>query len=210
MSLELEKEQVVQQLCALYAQDHLTTGELEKRFERVYKSEDPTALRTVLEGLPAIGPLTVLPQPLYDLAPVNRVLPRTRQKRMLAIFSGVEKTGHWQPGEKVEGTAVFGSIELDLREAEIPAGGIDMEFNAYLGSVEIMLPPGIGADIDCSAFMGSVVDKTHAGTPGAPRIRITGDVMMGSIEVKTKLPRKARMESWRSQLKAWLGGGGQT
>jgi hypothetical protein len=206
MSLELEKEHAVQQLCALYAHDHLTTGELESRFERVYKSEDRAALRTVLEGLPVVGPLAVVPQPLYELAPANRPL-SVRPKRMLAVFSGIERIGRWTPGERLEGSAVLGSIELDLREAEIPAGGIDMEMNAYLGSVEIILPPGIGAEIDCSAFMGSVVDKTHAGSPGAPRIRITGDVIMGSVEVRTKLPKKAKMESWRDQLKAWFGAG---
>lgn len=206
MNLELEKEHVVQALCAHYAQDHLSTGELEARFERVYKAEDASTLRTVLEGLPAMrGAVLAPPQPLYELAPPSTA-PAFPSKRMVAIFSGVERTGNWSPGERLEGTAVLGSIELDLREAVIPPGGIDMNFSAYLGSVEIILPPGIGADIECGALLGSVVDKTHAGSPGAPRVRITGETVMGSIEVRTKLPRKARMESWRAQLKAWFGG----
>lgn len=206
MNLELEKEHVVQALCAHYAQDHLTTGELEARFERAYKAEDAAALRTVLDGLPAMrGGLVAPPQPLYEVArPTTR--PVAPQKRLLAVFSGIERTGSWSPGDQLQGTAVFGSIELDLREAEIPATGIDMNVSAYLGSVEIVLPPGIGADVDCGALMGSVVDKTHAGTPGAPRVRITGETFMGSIEVRTKLPKKARMESWRAQLKAWFSG----
>jgi hypothetical protein len=207
MNLELEKEHVVQALCAHYAHDHLSTGELEARFERVYQSADAAALRTVLEGLPAIRGGVVAPQPLYELAPPS-TSPAKPQKRLLAVFSGIERTGSWSPGDQLQGTAVFGSLELDLREAEIPAGGIDMHFSAYLGSVEVILPPGIGADVDCGALLGSVVDKTHAGTPGAPRVRITGDTVMGSIEVRTKLPKKARMESWRAQLKAWFGGGG--
>jgi hypothetical protein len=204
MNLELEKEHAVQALCAAYAQDHLSTGELEARFERVYKAEDAATLRTVLEGLPAARGLVAPPQPLYELARPGLAPPRT-QKRLVAIFSGIERTGQWAPGERVEGSAVLGSIELDLREAEIPAAGIDMNFSAYFGSVEIMLPPGIGADVECFSFMGSVVDKTHAGAPGAPRVRITGEAVLGSIEVRTKLPKKARMESWRAQIKAWFG-----
>ena len=203
MSLELEREEVVQQLCAHYAQDHLSTGELEARFERVYKAADRSALRTVLEGLPAAGPLVAPPAPLYELAPASRV-PARPPRRMLALFSSIEKVGRWSPGPHSEGTAVFGSIVLDLREAEIPAEGIDMELSAYLGSVEVLLPPGIGADVDCSAFMGSITNKAHVAPPGAPRIRVTGDAFMGSIEVKTKLPKKARMESWRKQMKAWF------
>lgn len=68
MSLELEREHVVQQLCAHYAQEHLSTGELEARFERVYKSRDMLALRTVLDGLPAVGAMTAPPRPLYEVA----------------------------------------------------------------------------------------------------------------------------------------------
>lgn len=203
MNLELEKEHVVQQLCAHYAQDHLSTGELEARFERVYKAQSAASLRTVLEGLPAVTGLVPVSAPLYAVAPVGQ-RPAGESKRMTAIFSGISKTGQWAPGQRIEGVAMFGSIEIDLREAQIPAEGIEMNFDAYLGSVEVLLPPGIGADIDCSAFMGSVEDKAHAGAPGAPRIRITGDVFMGSIEVKTKLPKKARMESWRAQVKAWF------
>ena len=52
MSLEFEREDVVQKLCAAYARDHITTGELETRLERVHKSADRTQLLTVLEGLP--------------------------------------------------------------------------------------------------------------------------------------------------------------
>lgn len=54
MTLELEREDVVQKLCAAYARDQLTTGELEARLERVYKSADRAQLNTVLDGLPAI------------------------------------------------------------------------------------------------------------------------------------------------------------
>jgi hypothetical protein len=206
MNLELEKEHVVQQLCAHYAQDHLSTGELEARFERVYKSQSAASLRTVLEGLPAVTGMVPVSAPLYSVAPVAAMGLRgpAESKRLTAIFSGVSKTGQWKPAQRIEGMAMFGSIEIDLREAELPASGIDMHFDAYLGSVEILLPPGIGADVDCGAFMGSVEDKAHLGAPGAPRVRITGDVFMGSIEVKTKLPKKARMENWRAQVKAWF------
>ena len=49
MTLELEREDVVQKLCAAYARDQLSTGELESRLERVYKSGDRTELLTVLK-----------------------------------------------------------------------------------------------------------------------------------------------------------------
>ena len=41
MSLELERERAVQALASHFAQDHLTTQELEVRFEQGYGSPPP-------------------------------------------------------------------------------------------------------------------------------------------------------------------------
>ena len=100
MSLEIEREEVVQALCAHYAQDHLSTGELESRFERVYQSADRRQLRTVLEGLPAIGPLVPPPAPFYSVANTASGLPAD-EKRYVAIFSEVKKEGHWVPARRI-------------------------------------------------------------------------------------------------------------
>lgn len=206
MSLELEREHVVQQLCAHYAQDHLSTGELEARFDRAYKSRDMLALKTVLDGLPAIGPLVAPPKPLHEVArPTSTHVPAAPEKRYVAFFGDVKKQGHWLPNPRIRAKTIFGSITLDLREAEIPMEGIDIDAEVILGSITILLPPGLGADVDCSVTMGSVTDKTHAGAPGAPRVRVTGNAILGSLEVETKLPKKARMEAWRLQLKDWFG-----
>lgn len=208
MSLELEKEHVVQQLCAHYAQDHLSTGELESRFERVHRAEDRASLNTVLEGLPAVGPLVAPPRPLYAIASASAAGPLPeREKRYVAFFSEVKKEGRWRPAPFTRTRAVLGSVIFDLREAELPPEGLEVDAEAFMGEVKIILPPGIGADVDCTAVMAEVVDKAHAGAPGAPRVRVRGGAFMGTISVVTKMPRKERMESWRAQLGRWLGAG---
>jgi hypothetical protein len=53
--------------------------------------------------------------------------------------------------------------------------------------------------------MGSVVDKSQRGLPNAPVIRVRGSTLFGEISVKTMLPKPARLESWRQQLKAFFG-----
>ncbi len=218
MSLDLEKEQAVQLLCAHYAQDHLSTGELESRFERVYKAEDRATLNTVLDGLPAVGPLVAPPQPLYELAPAlggpmsarssesQSALPE-REKRYVAFFSEVKKEGRWRPAPFTRSRAVLGSVILDLRESEIAPEGLEFDVEAFMGEVKIILPPGIGADVDCSAVMAEIVDKAHAGSPGAPRVRVRGGAFMGTITVITRMPKKERMETWRAQLGRWFGAG---
>jgi hypothetical protein len=211
MSLEIEREQAVQELCAHYAQDHLTTGELESRFDGVYKAASREQLLTVLTGLPALQRTSIAPVPLYQVAhaatPTSApqgVLP-SNEKRFLSVFAEVKKEGWWTPTPVIIGRVVFGSMLLDLREAELPLEGITIDVDVVFGDVKVLLPPGIGADVDATAMMGTVTDKSQRGLPNAPIIRVRGSVLFGELTVKTMLPKPARMESWRKQLKAFFG-----
>lgn len=206
MSLDLEKEQVVQALCAHYAQDHLSTGELEARFDRIYKSTSRAQLDTVLQGLPSLPRASVAPAPMYHLAEPTGALP-SNQRRYLAVFSEVKKEGVWSPAPMIEAKVVFGTVILDLRDADLPPEGLTIDVDVVFGEAKVLLPPGIGADVDCSAVMGEVSDKAHRALPGAPVIRVRGSVIFGSITVVTKLPKPARLESWRNQLRSLLGSG---
>ena len=155
MSLELEKEQVVQALCAHYAQDHLSTGELETRFDRIYKSTSRSQLDTVLQGLPALVRTSVTSAPMYHVGPTSSALPRNEQ-RYLAVFSGVRKEGAWSPAPNIAAKVVFGNIVLDLRDADLPMEGLTIDLDVLFGDAEVLLPPGVGADVDCSAIAGAV------------------------------------------------------
>lgn len=207
MSLELEKEEVVQTLCAHYAQDHLSTGELEARFDRVYKSADKTQLLTVLEGLPALNRLAPVPPPLYEVGTPTRSGLAPDEKRYLALFSQVNKEGHWTPARRIAGRVIMGGLLLDLRDAVLPPEGIDIELDVIMGEAKVILPPGVRAEVDCTAIMGEVSDKARPALPGAPVIRVTGSSVMGSIVVVTKLPKPQKLEGWRAQLKGLLGVG---
>jgi len=210
MSLELERERVVQELCAAYANDHLSTGELESRLERAYKLEERKQLQTLLEGLPAAQLPVHVPHasspPLARPATLTpgRALP-PGERRYVAIFSEVKKEGLWTPTPRITALTVFGSVLFDLREATIPADGIEIEIEVVMGEAKILLPPGVGADVDCTSVMASVEDKSRPAFPGAPIVRVRGGTVMGSITVITKVPKKEGVDSWRRQLKEWMG-----
>lgn len=210
MTLELEREHVVQRLCAHYAQDHLTTGELEARFERANRATTSIELRAAIDGLPALGAMVAPPAPIYqvgDAMPTHTGsgLP-AHEKRYAAIFAEVKKEGYWAPAPLVVGRTVFGNLVFDLREALLPPEGLVIDLDVIFGEAVVLLPPGLGAAVDCSAILGSVEDKAQRVMPGAPSVRVRGSTVFGSIVVKTKLPKKERMESWRKQLKAALFG----
>jgi hypothetical protein len=123
----------------------------------------------------------------------------------MAIFSEVKKEGVWAPTRRIAARAIFGGVRLDLREATIPADGIDIDLEVLLGEAVILLPPGVGADVDCTTVMGTVEDKSRPAVSGAPTVRIRGGAVLASITVVTKVPKKDRVDSWRRQLRSWLG-----
>lgn len=230
MTLEFEREDVVQRLCAAYARDQITTGELETRLERVYKSEDRTQLLTLLEGLPAMqiarlgevrpaelgGSAALPPRPAPSTDTPRTPLPsgerRSRglgpgEKRYAAFMSEIKKEGAWSPASVIVANVIMGSVILDFRETQIPANGVDIYTDVIMGELKVILPPGVPADVDCSTFMGSVSDKSKAGVPGAPMIRVTGSTFMGGIVVVTKVPRREGEGSLRAQMRNWLGSG---
>lgn len=220
MTLEFEREDVVQKLCAAYARDHITTGELEARLERVYKASDKTQLTTLLEGLPAVQlqrlgdarvvaasapPRTPLP-PMPAATQRGQGL-RTGEKRYAAFMSEIRKEGAWSPSPVILAKTIMGSVFLDFREAQIPAEGIEIYADVFMGDLKIILPPGLPAEVDCSTFMGSVSDKSKAGVPGAPLVRVNGSTFMGSVSVVTKAPRREGESALRAQMRSWLGNG---
>jgi hypothetical protein len=218
MTLEFEREDAVQKLCAAYARDHITTGELESRLERVYKASDRAQLTTLLEGLPAIqvqrlgdapAGITSVPTPRspVQLDSERGQGLRAGEKRYAAFMSEIRKEGAWTPSPVILAKTIMGSVVLDFREAQIPAEGIDIYADVFMGDLKIILPPGLPADVDCSTFMGSVNDKSKAGVPGAPLVRVNGSTFMGGISVVTKAPRREGESAFRAQMRSWLGSG---
>jgi hypothetical protein len=200
VSLELERERAVQALCAHFAQDHLTTQELELRFEEVYRASSPDELRRLMTGLPTLAPTTATtPLPTYSVAATTRA---PAEKRFLALMGEVNRQGRWSVPAYMKVSAIMGTVRLDLREAEVPANGVDIDASTVMGEVRILLPPGLHAEVDGMAFMGEFSDRTAgtAATLEAPCVRVRGSAIMGSVRVETRLPKEGALQAWKRRL----------
>jgi hypothetical protein len=206
--LELERDRVIQTLCAQYANDNLTTQELEARFDLAYKAATTADLQALLTNLPALPPpgstrstrpIPAAPAatPLYSIAPAGEGTPS--EKRMLAVMSEVKKIGEWIPARRNVVWAIMGSAELDLREALLSQGEIEIDVTAVMGEVKVIVPPGLRIACDGVAIMGEFKEFHSGGTddPGAPLVRIHGMALMGSVSVKTRLPGESSLAAWR-------------
>jgi hypothetical protein len=201
MSLELERERAVQALCSHYAQDHLTTQELELRFEEVYRASSLSELQGLMHGLPALPRAFVRaePPPLYSVAPTSEVV---AEKRFLAFMGEVRRQGLWNVPTRIKASSVMGAIRIDLRAAQIPAGGVDIDATAFMGEVRIILPPGLHAEVDGLAIMGEFSDRTAmvASSLRAPSVRVKGSAIMGAVRVETRLPNEGALAAWKRRM----------
>lgn len=108
----------------------------------------------------------------------------------VAVFAGVERlmtTRSFQGGELL---AIFGGINLDLRNAEmLPGNGpVRLEANAIFGGIEIRVPDHWRVTVTGTGVFGGYDDKTlnarQNTAPDAPLLNICGSAVFGGVNVQ--------------------------
>jgi hypothetical protein len=202
MSLELEREETVQLLCRHFANDGLSTQELESRLDAVYRASSADELRALLTGLPAL-PAPTASAALAARSGAERVDRPAQNIR--AIFSSVKKRGEWEPAPYVRAKAMFSELVLDFREARISPDVTTIDVKAAFSSVRIIVPPGVRVECDGSAVFGEFSEKTLLGAApdvDAPTLRITGSVVFGEVSIVMRLPDEGELHALKRE---WMG-----
>jgi hypothetical protein len=181
---DADRDQVAALLGAAYAEGRLTSEEHDERLERVL------AARTFDDLIPLTTDLVPLdPRP----ATVTSTTPQfvvghggiAETDRMVAVFGGVERKGRWRVRSKSQITAVFGGVDLDLREADFDAPVVEMTVAACFGGVELKVPSGITVRNETvNIFGGTEVKNVGEHVEGAPTLVIKGTVLFGGVSVK--------------------------
>lgn len=80
--------------------------------------------------------------------------------------------------------AIFGSVELDLRNATITSEKV-VEASAIFGSVDIFVPSNVKVKVKSIPIFGGVSDKTvKPNDENAPTIYISAFCMFGGVDIK--------------------------
>lgn len=123
---------------------------------------------------------------------------------VLAVLSGQSRQGEWMVPRELRIAAVFGSVDLDLREARIAAGETRIHVYALFGSVELLFPPGVRVEIDVDGFASNsqvVPDSTVPLPPDAPTIRITGSAYFASVDGSVRFAGESQRDA-KKRIKA--------
>ena len=143
--------------------------ELDERLELVYAAKTRAQLEPVLADLGQAPPAVPDEQPL-----------------VLETKSGtIKRTGHWVVPPRIVAVSTSGNVKLDFTEAVCPPE-IEVHARTRSGNVIMIVPRGWNVRIEsASAGEGNVVSKaTDPPEPGAPTLRVHGEVRSGNVKVR--------------------------
>lgn len=199
-SLERLREQVIEQLSASYSRDHLSQDEFEQRIETATEAGTHADLRSLIVDLPVAGSpnppaVTDSESPASSARGSGYMINSgdvADERTLVAIFSGTERKGVWNPPHKLHTIAVFGGSDIDLRDARIPPGGMRIVAFAMFGAIDIIVPDGVRIEASGGGIFGAFEgrDDSQAYAPDAPVIHVEGVAIFGAVEVKHKKRKK--------------------
>ena len=169
--LQQEKEQARALLAEGYAQDWIDQGELDRRMEAVERA-------TAIEEVRA---LTTELRPVESTALVPAASGSPQALRVL--LGSLERAGAWTIAPQTRVKVTLGSAVLDLREAVLPPGSLEVEVRVLLGSLERAGAWTIAARTRVAVTLGSaVLDLRQATLPPGP-LEVEVRVLCGSLEI---------------------------
>lgn len=101
------------------------------------------------------------------------------------MWSGLERRVTAPNFKRADLTAIMGGIELDLRQAGADNGEATVEVFVLWGGIEITVPPDWAVINDVTPIMGGAEDKSTGTQQARNRLRVTGVVIMGGVDIKT-------------------------
>lgn len=178
---DADRERVVGLLRDAHADGRLTLDEHAERVERAY------AARTLGD----LGPLTAdLTTP--ELQPI-----RLDGGPLYALFSTVRHGGRWVVPASFPVAALFGTVEIDLREALLQRRHVVIRANVLGGRLRLIVPDGVRVEFTGRSVIGSRDLRVHrAQVPDAPVVEVSGTIILGTVDARTpKRPWRWRRSS---------------
>ncbi len=167
-----ERDRVVTLLGEAAADGRLTPAEHTDRVERAYQARTLGELAVLTTDL--VGP---------DAQPI-----RLHGRRPVAgLFGRDSRDGCWVVPESLPVLAVFGDVELDLREALLQSGRIVVYATVVFGTIHLIVPDGVVVETTGSALLTRKVTRTLR-VPAAPGSARAGRMQPSDqpvIEVRT-------------------------
>ena len=176
---DAERDAAVARLRGGCADGRLTLDEFADRVGHVYGARTTGELERVVVDIPAV-----------PAAPPER---RASTKRIVSVLGGSRQSGRWRPARPTRAVAVLGSCLIDLTDAEVDTGDVEIRAIAVLGGIEVLVPEGVAAELTGLTILGAKDFKVSAHErPDVPVVRVRATSVLGGVTVRTRRFRRGR------------------
>jgi predicted membrane protein len=103
----------------------------------------------------------------------------------VAIFGGTDLTVTSQSFKGGQATALFGAVEIDMRDARLNEGGATIHASAFFGGIDIKVPEGWQVETEGTPIFAALENKCKGTVPeDAPKLLIKASAIFAGIEIK--------------------------
>jgi hypothetical protein len=189
-----ERERTIALLSDRFAQGEIDIDVFEERVSIAHRARTTDELAGLTADL-------VPPSTEVATSPARQVAsdpPATGEA--VAIFGGTQRVGRWRVPRRFRAVAFFGGVQIDLRDAELPAGVIDMEVRTTFGGVQIIVPPTLAVEVQGTAIFGGFEHMSRVPPnpdPNAPVLHVRGRAVFGGVSIETRLEGESQRRAHR-------------
>ena len=183
---DADRDQVATLLSTAYAEGRLTREEHDERVDQLMAAKTFDDLIPITRDLVVVGsPAPVAAQQSASRYTIDATGQDVQPDKMIAIFGGVTRTGRWRVRKKIQAFALFGGMDLDLRDAIFEAPMVEISGLWCFGGLDMKVPEGIEVqDHTAGIFGGTDVRDIGGPVPGAPTLVIKGVALFGGVSVR--------------------------
>ncbi len=175
LASDAERERAVGVLRDAVVEGRLTLEEFSERVGLVQVARTDQDLAVLTGDLPDLPPATASPIAEHD--------------RHRAVFSRIERHGHWDLPTRSEYRAVFGTIDLDLTQARLAGDETEIEVYNLFSTVTLLVPEGVEVSVSGGgAFASQVLEQPTPRMADAPKLRIRTRGPGGTLYVRSRPP----------------------
>jgi hypothetical protein len=163
---EGERDAAVERLKEAFAEGHLSSEEMDERLH--------VALSATTPG---------------ELTPALATLPGKDAERTVvidAVSGRIKRSRGWRVPRILKVNSKFGKVDLDLSDAVIEGGAVDIELRLEYGWARIRVPHDAAVDYEGvrADWKQPVYRAPRHGRQDGPRIRIIGAMGYGRLTIK--------------------------
>ena len=183
---DADRDHVATLLSTAYAEGRLTLEEHNERTDQLMSAKTFDDLVSITRDLVVVGtPNPVPARQATSPFTIDATGQNPETDKMIAIFGGVNRAGRWRVRKNIQAFALFGGMDLDLRDAIFEGPVIEISGFWCFGGLDLKVPEGIEVlDQTAGIFGGTDIRDIGEPAPGAPRLVIKGVALFGGVSVR--------------------------